>query len=348
MMTPERAREMLGGLASGILTPEERRQLFLAALYDQTLFNEIADELEFAAFLESPEARAQLANRIEVEPERRRRQWLRPRWLVPAGAIAAAVAIAIPVWLAHRPVPPLPKIVLSSPPPAPAVITPAKKALRKAKTKAAPENVAVLDFANAGGAQAADLVNHQLVNSGQVNVIDRGKVQQAQAFLAQSESGQSQTQEEQAASVGRQLGADAVIVGSVGNSFVPRQSVKTVSVKAEVIDTRKARSMAKAAAAAPSLRRATAMVGNQLQSQFPVRLPKPSGGSVDSVDGDIVTVAFDAPGAVRIGDRFEILREGQRLGTLIVNSVSGRKASGKFTGTTLPRAGDKVVASSQP
>ena len=71
-MTPERARELLGGLAAGILTSEERKTLFEAALHDQLLFNEVADELEFAAFLQSPETRGQLANRIEVEPERRR------------------------------------------------------------------------------------------------------------------------------------------------------------------------------------------------------------------------------------------------------------------------------------
>ena len=76
-MTPERARQLLGGLAAGILTPEERQTLLEAALHDQALFNEVADELEIAAFLQSPETRAQLANRIEVEPERR------PWWPTP-------------------------------------------------------------------------------------------------------------------------------------------------------------------------------------------------------------------------------------------------------------------------
>ena len=84
-MTPERARELLGGLSTGILTPEERQTLFEAALHDQALFNEVADELEFGAFLQDAGTRAQLANRIEVEPVRRQWWALRPRWLAVVG-----------------------------------------------------------------------------------------------------------------------------------------------------------------------------------------------------------------------------------------------------------------------
>src|SRR6185437_11972073 len=113
-MTPDRARELLGGLASGILTPEERQTLFEAALHDQTLFNEVADELEFSAFLQSPETRAQLANRIDVEPERPRRWALRPAWLSLAGVLAASVVLFVVVF--HRPGQvPAPATEISSP-----------------------------------------------------------------------------------------------------------------------------------------------------------------------------------------------------------------------------------------
>lgn len=100
-MTPDRARELLGGLAAGILTPEERHVLFEAALHDQELFNEVADELEFAAFLQSPETRAQLANRIEVEPEQKPRWWaMRPAWMALTGVLAASAVLFVAVW--HR------------------------------------------------------------------------------------------------------------------------------------------------------------------------------------------------------------------------------------------------------
>src|SRR5580692_9506010 len=96
-MTPERARELLGGLAAGILTDEERQTLFEAALHDQLLFNEVADELEFGAFLQSPETRAQLANRIEVEPERRRWWAMRPAWLALTGVLAASIVLFVAI-----------------------------------------------------------------------------------------------------------------------------------------------------------------------------------------------------------------------------------------------------------
>ena len=76
--------------------------LFEAALHDQNLFNEVADELEFAAFLQSAETRAQLVNRIEVEPPTTR-SWtaiLRPRWLAFSGVLAAATVMFVAVW--HR------------------------------------------------------------------------------------------------------------------------------------------------------------------------------------------------------------------------------------------------------
>jgi hypothetical protein len=99
-MNPEQARQLLGGLAAGILTREERQMLFEAALHDQTIFNEVADEMEFAAFLQSAQTRAQLANRIAVEPKRP--QWrLRPAWLAFSGVLAASVVVYLAV--PHRP-----------------------------------------------------------------------------------------------------------------------------------------------------------------------------------------------------------------------------------------------------
>jgi hypothetical protein len=256
MITPERARELMGGLAAGILTAEERQQLFEEALHDQVIFNEVADELEFAAFLQSPETRAQLANRIEIPSAPRCRWWFEPQWIAVYGAVAA-VAIAIPVWRAYYgPVPALPFTAAAREEPGPAqaipmhvpraapAAPPAATQTVKKKTFAA-RNVAVLDFAHVGGnpqsgVQAAEVVSQQLAGNGEVNLIDRDKVQQVQAqalmsqgFVAQSgqNQGQAQSQIDLARTVGQQVGADAVVVGNVepnaaGNSLVPRQTVR--------------------------------------------------------------------------------------------------------------------------
>ena len=122
---------------------------------------------------------------------------------------------------------------------------------------------------------------------------------------------------------------------AAGNSFAPRQTVR-----AEVIDVRKTKSMARAAAAAPSLQRASAMVGSQLQSQLSMNGLKPASGAVTAVDGETITVEFDVPWTVHVGDQFDVLRAEEKLGTLVILSVSGKNASGKFTGTGVPRAGD--------
>jgi hypothetical protein len=379
MITPERARELMGGLAAGILTGKEQQQLFEAALHDQAIFNEVADELEFAAFLQSPETRAQLANRIEAPSAPRRRWWLEPQWIAVCGAVAAVVVIAIPVWRAYYgPVPALPSVAIArdenGPPPAfglrSVAVTPAGAAAGKPivkKKSPVVQNVAVLDFSHAGGnrqsgVQAADVVSQQLAGNGEVNLIDREKVQQVQAqaeaalpsqsFVAQSGQNQAvggvagappQSQLDLARTVGQQVGADAVVVGNVeptaaGNSFAPRQTVK-----AEVIDVRKTRSMARAAAVAPSLQRASAMVGSQLQSQLSINGLKPAPGAVTTVDGETITVEFGVPWTVRIGDRFDVRRGQETLGALVIRSVSGKTASGKFTGTGVPRAGDTVL-----
>ena len=124
-MTPERARELLGGLASGILTPEERQSLFEAALNDQALFNEVAGELELATFLQSPDTRAQLANRIEVEAPRRSWWTVHPAWVALTGVFAACVVMYVAVWPPHAGQMKPPESVTEPALPAPAVPAPA-------------------------------------------------------------------------------------------------------------------------------------------------------------------------------------------------------------------------------
>ena len=57
-MMPQRDIEkLLGGYATDTLTEEERKELFAAALRDQTLFNALADEHALKEVLDDPRAR---------------------------------------------------------------------------------------------------------------------------------------------------------------------------------------------------------------------------------------------------------------------------------------------------
>jgi curli biogenesis system outer membrane secretion channel CsgG len=556
-MTPERARELLGGLAAGILTPEERQTLFEAALHDQMLFNEVADELEFAAFLQSPETRAQLANRIEVEPERRKWWTLRPAWLALSGVLAASIVLFVairqrPSELAHLSVNETlhPKTTVSATPPAESVNTEsakaeavkkdaaqaAGKAASAPKTSATPKEpsgalpaqlskdsaaenrlerrdrrqaepaapgsrpivaapfapmaapphpapqpqqspmarvladraadvtilsgavhdptgaavsnakvdvvntatnatfhaatdaggrfqflalpqgpytvttnaagfvaerksvtvavnqpaqidiplrpgdmaetvnvtaaapalsiiqnqtqsqnqtqVAVLDFANGNqpgqsGAQTADQLSSQLLSTGQFRVIDREKVQQA--AQSQNAAGRpSNTQE--AAALGRSIGADAVILGSIqapnyaGTGVVgglaKSKPAPNVSVTADIIDTKKAKPVMKVSADAASLQRATNILGTKIQS----RLSRPVEGKITRQSGDIVSVTFVETPGLQPGARCDVIHGTRKIGELVITSVNGLSAFGKFTGTSQPGVGDRVTS----
>ena len=69
---------------------------------DQSLFNKVAEELEFAKYLESAETRAQLANRIEVAEAPSPTRWSPGRWLALAGLTAAAVRERLSRFLAAQ------------------------------------------------------------------------------------------------------------------------------------------------------------------------------------------------------------------------------------------------------
>lgn len=80
-----------GGWASGNLTPEERQRLAEAALRDQSLFNELAEEDRLRELLEDPAVRADALRALEKRP------WFaRPLVWTAASALAAgAVLVAI-------------------------------------------------------------------------------------------------------------------------------------------------------------------------------------------------------------------------------------------------------------
>jgi hypothetical protein len=97
----EDVRKLLGGYATGTLTPEEREALFGAALHNPEIFAALADEQALKDLLDDPSARSELLQVAASPPPfsvlQGLRDWFeRPRAKVVAGAgVAALVAIAI-------------------------------------------------------------------------------------------------------------------------------------------------------------------------------------------------------------------------------------------------------------
>jgi hypothetical protein len=186
------------------------------------------------------------------------------------------------------------------------------------------------------------------LNSRQVRVIDREKVQQA----AQSQNANGrQPSAQEAAALGLSLGADAVIVGSVqapdapgsfgvGSRALQRKAAQNVSVRADIIDTRKAKPMGTMVASGASLQVATNSLGNKIQST----LAKGAEGLVTRLNGDVVSVAFTGPHSLQTGSRCDIIRGERKIGELLITSVNGQYAFGTFFGTGKPRVGDRVTS----
>jgi outer membrane biosynthesis protein TonB len=125
-MTPDDARKLLGGYATGSLTEAERRALFQAALEDQELFDELAGEQVLKEVLDEPGARQRLLATLESGPHRIA-WWMRP-W--PWAAAAATLAVVIGVVIFNRTPPPEPpqqvaQVLKSAEPVAPPAPAPA-------------------------------------------------------------------------------------------------------------------------------------------------------------------------------------------------------------------------------
>lgn len=90
-MKREEIRKLVGGYAAGILTEEERRELFAAALEHQDLFDELMREEPLRELLADPLSRAELRQVLE-KPDPRRRMWW---WAVPATAALVTAAFAL-------------------------------------------------------------------------------------------------------------------------------------------------------------------------------------------------------------------------------------------------------------
>jgi len=106
-MTPEEAKRLLGGYATGSLTAEEMKALFSAALEDQALFEALAEEEALRELLADESYRADLVAALGEERSslgvRLAAWWQRPQALAWAGGMAAVVLAAVMVYQIGRP-----------------------------------------------------------------------------------------------------------------------------------------------------------------------------------------------------------------------------------------------------
>ena len=113
-MKREDLDKLIGGYATGSLTPEERDALLSAAIEDQQLFNQLMAEEPLREVLAEPAARDRLLGVLDAAPEPwhgRVRKWLgRPGGLA-AAAIAAALVIAATVYVEYEPWRPRPAVL---------------------------------------------------------------------------------------------------------------------------------------------------------------------------------------------------------------------------------------------
>lgn len=105
-MNRDDIQKLLGGYATGTLTPEEQQALFEAALTDQELFDALGREEALREVLTDQTARAHLLAAIDDAPAPWYRQWWRPMAVVAAAVLAVA---GIAVW--ERSAEPKPSIV---------------------------------------------------------------------------------------------------------------------------------------------------------------------------------------------------------------------------------------------
>jgi hypothetical protein len=254
----------------------------------------------------------------------------------------------------------LPTNAPASPPPPAAM----KDELSAAKSSSEKMKVAVLDF-DSGPAQAkeadvgkraSDLVGKKLDSSGYA-VIDRKQVDKA---LQAQNLTKRQLDPSTAANLGRSLGADAVIVGSVkpappalfraaaplrAKQQQPQQEVK---VTATAINTQNSANLAEAAAQggqSPALgfvdtvNQVASSLGQQIQQNTRVKIL----GIVTDVNAAILTLDAGAKSGVKVGDRFEVRRDGKPIGRVVINSVKDSFSVGTFQGDGPAKIGDTVA-----
>jgi len=141
-MSRDEIQKLLGGYATGTLTPEEQQALFAAALEDQQLFDELMREQALRDVLDDPAARGRLLAALDA-PEAQ--SWLARWWRPLSGIAAVAVAAAVlMVTLRHEPQKPPVTVAEVQHPAAPATASPAPAGTAPAASPAASARVSNL------------------------------------------------------------------------------------------------------------------------------------------------------------------------------------------------------------
>jgi hypothetical protein len=97
-MSREEVQKLLGGYATGTLTPEEQQALFEAALDDQELFDALVKEQPLRDLLRDPAAKAEALAALDGQVKRGGwMAWMRQPW-VAGLAMASLAAVGVAVW----------------------------------------------------------------------------------------------------------------------------------------------------------------------------------------------------------------------------------------------------------
>lgn len=144
---PEQIELLLGGYATGTLTPQENQALMDAALHDQRLFDALMDEEALRETLADADTRAALL--AALRPPAKNRAWWHAPW--PWAAAATAVVAVLALLYVRRPAAPTTEVAQnlslaveqirqqSKPEPKPAAIqTPKALATREAPASEQP------------------------------------------------------------------------------------------------------------------------------------------------------------------------------------------------------------------
>ncbi|MBN9658497.1 MAG: hypothetical protein J0H49_09990 [Acidobacteria bacterium] len=99
--TPEQIEMLLGGYATGTLTPEENKALMEAALHNQRLFDALMDEEALRETLADGDTRAALL--AALRPAEKARAWWQAPW--PWAAAATAVVALLVLMVVRKPAP---------------------------------------------------------------------------------------------------------------------------------------------------------------------------------------------------------------------------------------------------
>jgi hypothetical protein len=252
-------------------------------------------------------------------------------------------------------------------PTAPSPSFASKDELLAVKPVAEKMKVAVLDF-DSGPAQAkeadvgktaSDLLGQKLDSSG-YTVIDRKQVDKA---LEAQNLKKRQLDPSTAASLGRSLGADAVIIGTVTGAptaavsgFRPaplkanKRAARELMVEATAINTQTSANFAEAAAqggqgqsSTASLANAVNQVASSLGQQIQQNARLKIVGLVTDVNDAILTLDAGAKSGVKVGDRFEVRRDSKPIGRVVIRSVKDSSSVGAFQGDGAAKIGDTVA-----